>query len=66
MIAKVAVTLDREGRVYIECENAQAGKFRTATTDESAMEHRVPVLRLRPGTTYSYAVVAMNGEGEET
>ena len=30
------------------------------------MEHRVPVLRLRPGTTYSYAVVAMNGEGEET
>ena len=30
------------------------------------MEHRVPVLRLRPGTTYPYAVVAMNGEGEET
>ena len=66
MIAKVAVTLDREGQVYIEYSTSQAGKFRTATTDESAMEHRVPVLRLRPGTTYSYAVVAMNGEGKET
>ena len=66
LIAEVTVTLDREGPVYVEYENAEAGKFRTATTDESAIEHRVPVLRLRPGTTYSYTVVSMNGEGEET
>ena len=66
LIAEVTVTLDREGPVYVEYENAEAGKFRTATTDESAIEHRVPVLRLRPGTTYSYTVVAVNGEGEET
>ena len=66
LIAEVAVSLDREGPVYVDYENAEAGKFRTATTDESAIEHRVPVLRLRPGTTYSYTVVAVNGEGEET
>ena len=66
LIAEVTVTLDREGPVYVAYENAEAGKFRTATTDESAIEHRVPVLRLRPGTTYSYSVVAVNGEGEET
>ena len=66
LIAEVTVTLDREGPVYVAYENAEAGKFRTATTDESAIEHRVPVLRLRSGTTYSYTVVAVNGEGEET
>ena len=66
LIAEVAVSLDREGPVYVDYENAEAGKFRTATTDESAIEHRVPVLRLRPGTTYSYTIVSMNGEGEET
>ena len=66
LIAQVAVSLDREGPVYVEYENAEAGKFRTATTEEAAIEHRVPVLRLRPGTTYSYTVVATNEEGEET
>lgn len=66
LIAEVAVTLDREGLVYVEYENAQAGKFRTATTDEPAAEHQIPVLRLRPATTYSYTVVSTNDEGEET
>ena len=66
LIAQVAVSLDRKGPVYVEYENAEAGKFRTATTDESAIEHQVPVLRLRSGTTYSYTVVATNEEGEET
>ena len=65
LIAEVAVTLDREGRVYVEYENAQAGKFRTPTTDEPAIEHQVPVLRLRPTTTYSYTVISTNDEGDE-
>lgn len=66
LIAEVAVTLDREGLAYVEYENAAAGKFHTATVDESAVEHRVPVLRLRPSTTYSYTVVAMDDEGNAT
>ena len=45
LIAEVAVTLDTKGPVYVEYENAEAGKFRTATTDESAIDHQVPVLR---------------------
>ena len=65
LIAEVAVTLEREGLVYVEYENAQAGQLRTATTDESAVEHQVPILRLRPTTTYSYTVVSINDEGEE-
>lgn len=66
LIAEITATLDRAGLVYVEYENAEAGKFRTATTDEPAVEHRAPMLRLRPETTYSYTVVAVNGEGEET
>ena len=66
LIAQVAISLDREGLVYLEYENAEAGKFRTATTDEQAIEHQVHVLRLRPSTAYSYTVVATNEEGEET
>ena len=66
LIAEVAVTLDKEGLAYVEYENAQAGKFRTETTDEPAIEHEIPVLRLRPTTTYSYTVVSTNDEGEET
>ena len=34
LIAEVTITLDREGQVYVEYENAQVGKFRTKTTDE--------------------------------
>ena len=66
LIAQVAISLDREGLVYLEYENAEAGKFRTATTDEPAIEHQVHVLRLRPSTAYSYTVVATNEEGQET
>ena len=65
LIAEVTVTLDGEGAVYVEYENAATGKFRTAPTEEAAVEHRVPVLRLRAETTYSYTVVAVGEDGEE-
>ena len=66
LIADISVTLDREGLVYIEYENPQAGKFRTATTEKRAIEHQVPVLRLRQSTSYSYTVIATDSEGNET
>jgi hypothetical protein len=66
LITDISVTLDREGLVYVEYENAQAGKFRTDTSDEPAIEHLVPVLRLRQSTSYSYTVVATDSDGNET
>ncbi len=66
LIAQISVTLDRDGLVYVEYENAQAGKFRSAPTEGPAIEHQVPILRLRPATSYSYTVVATDKEGNET
>ena len=66
LIAEISITLDREGQVFVEYENAQAGKFRTTTTDDPAIAHTVPILRLRTATTYTYTVVSIGKEGEES
>ena len=66
LIAEVSITLDREGFVFVEYENEEAGKFRTARSEDPASEHVVSALRLRPSTTYSYTVVATDGEGNES
>ena len=66
LIAEVRVALAREARVYVEYENAGAGKFRTATTTAAGTEHRVPVVRLRASTSYSYLAFAVDPEGRKT
>ncbi|MDA1349144.1 MAG: aryl-sulfate sulfotransferase [Chloroflexi bacterium] len=64
LIAEVSVSLDRPARVYVEYENAEAGTFRTRTTESEATEHTVPVVRLKPSTTYSYKAFAIDIDGE--
>ena len=55
LIAFVSVSLSSPARVAVEYENEYAGKFRTALS-ERAVEHVVPVARLRADTAYEYAV----------
>jgi len=66
LIVEVALTLDSEAQVYVEYENAETGKFRSMTTESVATEHAVPVVRLRPSTTYSYQVFTVDSEGLES
>ena len=66
LVAEVTVALDREARVYVLYENDAAGKFRTMTTGSSGTEHVVPVVRLRPSTTYTYQALAVDSEGRES
>ena len=63
LIAQIEVNLDREAHVYVEYENAEAGKFRSMTTESAATKHVVPVVRLRPTTTYSYQAFAVDSQG---
>ena len=62
LIAEVEVRLSRPGRVFVEYENPQAGKFRTALS-ESGLEHAIAVLRLRAETAYSYAIWVQDADG---
>ena len=62
LIAEVEVRLSRPGRVFVEYENPQAGKFRTALSEERA-EHVIPVVRLRAETAYSYAIGVQDAGG---
>ena len=67
LIVQVEVSLNTEAQVYIEYENQSAGRFRTATTAPAAIWHTVPLVRLRPSTTYSYRAYAVDpgGAGSE-
>ena len=64
LIVQVEVSLDRPARVYVEYESEDAGAFVTRTTELAATEHTVPVVRLRPSSTYSYEVFAVDEDGE--
>ncbi len=66
LIVEVGISLDRPAQVYVVYENQDAGRFRTKTTDSSATEHLVPVVRLRPLTTYSYRVFTVDPEGRQS
>ena len=57
--------LSAPARVAVEYENEFAGKFRTALSETAAVEHRIPVVRLRADTVYQYAVAVENGDGGE-
>ena len=62
LIAEVRVSLDRAARVYVEYDNPQAGRYRTALSEAGA-EHVIPIVRLRPQTTYDYTIfVIPDGE----
>ena len=65
LIAEVQVTLSREARVFIEYDNPDAGKFRTALS-EPATAHTIPVVRLRPESTYAYTIGTQDAGGAET
>ena len=58
----VSVVLSAPARAAVEYENEFAGKFRTALS-ETAVEHVIPVVRLRGKTTYQYAVGVENPDG---
>ena len=66
LIAEVRVALDREAAVYVEYANEAAGRFRTATSPAPALEHIIPVVRLRPSSRYTYRVFALDPAGTET
>ena len=65
LIAEVQVTLSREARVFVEYDNPDAGKFRTALS-ETGTAHTIPVVRLRPETTYAYIIGIQDADGAET
>ena len=62
LIAQVEVSLSHPGRVFVEYENPQAGKFRTALS-EAGTQHVVPLVRLRAETAYSYAIEVQDADG---
>ena len=62
-IAFVSVVLSAPARVAVEYENEFAGKFRTALS-ETAVEHIVPVVRLRADTVYQYEVGVEKADGD--
>ena len=63
LIAEVRVSLDRAARVYVEYDHPQAGRYRTALSEPGAA-HLIPIVRLRPQTTYDYTVFVVP-DGEE-
>ena len=63
LIAEVRVSLSRPARVFVEYDNPQAGRYRTRLEMATA-EHVIPVVRLRPETTYDYTVFIVNGADE--
>ena len=64
-IVYVGVVLSAPARVAVEYENEYAGKFRTALSETAAVEHLIPVVRLRADAVYQYAVAVENGDGGE-
>ncbi len=63
LIVNVEVSLDSPARVRVAYHNADVGSFITRTTEFAAAEHSVPVVRLRPLTTYFYDAFAVAEDG---
>ena len=63
LIAWVTVSLSGEARVQIEYWNEAAGRFRSRLS-EPAVNHYLPVARLRADTTYQYSVGVEGPDGE--
>ena len=63
LIAEVRVSLNSPARVFVEYDNPQAGRYRTRL-GTTAAEHAIPIVRLRPETTYDYTIFTVNGVRE--
>ena len=63
LIAEVRVSLSGPASVFVEYDNAQAGRYRTRLA-APASEHLIPVVRLRPETTYDYTIFVVNEADE--
>ena len=66
LIAQVTVALDSPARVFVEYSNPEAGRYRTAPTRSEDTENVVPVLRLRPETSYQFQVFVLDEDGGES
>ena len=55
LMAEVRVSLIGPARVFVEYDNPIAGRYRTRIA-ASATEHAIPIVRLRPETTYDYTI----------
>ena len=60
LIVYVRVALSRAARVYVEYDHPQAGRYRTPLSEPGAA-HAVPLVRLRPETTYDYTIFVWTG-----
>ncbi len=60
LIAEVRVWLARAAWVFVEYDNPQAGRYRTALSEPGAA-HAIPIVRLRPETTYDYTIFVVEG-----
>ena len=60
LIIEVRVALSRAARVYVEYDHPQAGRYRTPLSEPGA-EHVIPLVRLRPETTYDYTIFVVDG-----
>ena len=60
LVAEVRVSLSRPAGVFVEYDNPLAGRYRTRL-EVPAVEHAIPVVRLRAETTYDYTVFTVNG-----
>ena len=60
LIVEVRVELARAARVFVEYDNPQAGRYRTPLSEPGAA-HVIPLVRLRPETTYDYTIFVADG-----
>ena len=60
LIVEVQVTLTARGAVFVEYDNPQAGRYRTPLSKPGAA-HVIPLVRLRPETTYDYTIFVVDG-----
>ena len=65
LIAEARVSLSHPAAVYVEYDNPLAGRYRTRL-GTAATEHVIPIVRLRPETTYDYTAFTVRGtEGSD-
>ena len=65
LIVEVRVALARAARVFVEYDNPQAGRYRTPLSEPGAA-HVIPLVRLRPETTYDYTIFVVDGAAAAT
>ena len=63
LIAEVRVSLTSPAAVFVEYDNPLAGRYRTRL-EAPAVDHTIPIVRLRPETTYDYTIFTVYGADE--